>query len=64
MRRGARIGMLWWVLLAAVFVSLVVFALLLGPQRALRIAGASALSLAIDGFAEDPGQHRIAVIDV
>lgn len=51
-------------LAAAVALSLVVFALLLGPGRAARIAAGAAGAMLVDGFAEEPGPHRIPVIDL
>lgn len=63
-RSGRRIGTAGLVLVGAVLLSLIVFGAILGPGRALRIAAASVLSTAIDGIAEDPGGHRIPVIDV
>lgn len=63
-RRGGRIGAGWLLIGAIVLVSCIVFAVLLGPKRALLIASASALSTVVDGIAEDPGPHRIPVIDV
>lgn len=51
-------------LAAAVLLSLLVFAVLLGPGRAARIAAASAAAVIVDGFAEEPGPHRIPVIDL
>ncbi len=65
MRRKERgIGLGWWVLLGGVCVSLLVFVILLGPGRAVRIAAASFLSTTVDGLAEDPGPHRLRVLDV
>jgi len=65
MKRGASgTGAVWLVLLAVAFVSFVVFAILLGPDRAVRIAGASFLSTTVDGLAEDPGPHRLRVVEV
>lgn len=63
-RKRAGTGVLWLALGGVVLVSFVVFAALLGPVRALKIAAAAGLSVAVDGFAEDPGPHRIPVIDV
>lgn len=51
-------------LAAAVLLSLLVFAVLLGPGRAARIAAASAAAVIVDGIAEEPGPHRIPVIDL
>jgi hypothetical protein len=63
-RGGGGTGAVWLVLLAVVFVSFIVFAILLGPDRAVRIAAASFLSTTVDGLAEDPGPHRLRVVDV
>lgn len=35
-----------------------------GPDRAVRMAAAAALNVSVDGLAEDPGPHRIRVIDL
>lgn len=65
MKRGrSGTGAIWIVLFLVAFVPLVVFAILLGPDRAARIAAASFLSTTVDGFAEDPGPHRLRVVDV
>lgn len=65
MRKGRRgIGAIGLVLVALVCVSLVVFAVLLGPGRAVNIAAASFLSTTVDGLAEDPGPHRLRLLDV
>lgn len=65
MRRGSGgTGAIWLVLLAVVFISGIVFAVLLGPDRAARIAVASFLSTTVDGLAEDPGAHRLRVVEV
>ena len=61
-RSGGGTG--WLVLLAIVFVSFVVFAVLLGPSRAVRIAAASFLTSTVDGFAEDLPPHRLRVVEV
>ncbi|MCB9162958.1 MAG: CotH kinase family protein [Flavobacteriales bacterium] len=61
-RNGGGTG--WLVLLAIVFVSFVVFAVLLGPSRAVRIAAASFLTNTVDGFAEDLPPHRLRVVDI
>lgn len=63
-RGGGGTGAVWLVLLAVVFVSFIVFAILLGPDRAVRIATASFLSTTVDGLAEDPGPHRLRVVEV
>lgn len=52
------------VLLAIVLVSFVVFAVMLGPGRAVRIAVASFLTTTVDGLAEDLPPHRLRVVDV
>lgn len=62
-QRGST-GIVWLVLLVVIAVSLVVFAILLGPSRAARIAVASVLSTTVDGLAEDPGPHHLRVLDV
>jgi len=49
---------------ALVLLSLLGFAIALGPSRAARIAGAAASNVLVDGFAEQPGEHRIPVIDL
>lgn len=56
--------LLWWIAMTLVLVSIGVFAFLLGPSRAARIAGAAVLSVAVDGFAEGPTVHRIPVLDL
>lgn len=61
-RRGTGVG--WLVAFGIVVVSLVVFAALLGPGRAARIAAASFLSTTVDGLAEDPLPHRLRVVEV
>jgi hypothetical protein len=58
------IGIVAWAFVAAVVLSLLAFAALLGPSRALRIAGAAAASTVIDGFAERPPPHRIPIIEL
>ena len=35
-----------------------------GPDRALRMAAAAALNVSVDGLAENPGPHRIRVVDI
>lgn len=57
-------GLFRALLAALVVASLAVFAALQGPSRAARIAGAAAASVLVDGFAEEPGPHRIPVLDV
>ena len=65
MRRDhRRIGMGWWVMGIGVSVSMIVFAVLLGPGRFVRIAAASFLSATVDGLAEDRGPHELRVLDV
>lgn len=65
MRRDQRgTGAVWVVLLGVVFISCVVFVILLGPYRAGHIAAASFLSTTVDGLAEDPGRHQLRVVDV
>ncbi|MBL7937793.1 MAG: CotH kinase family protein [Flavobacteriales bacterium] len=65
MRRGrGRIGAGWMVLGIGTALSMIVFAVLLGPGRFVRIAGASFLSTTVDGLAEDPGPHKLRVLDV
>lgn len=60
--RGSGVG--WLVALGIVIISLVVFAAVLGPGRAVRIAAASFLSTTVDGLAEAPQPHRLRVLDV
>lgn len=57
-------GLVWAGLAAALLLSLVVFAVLLGPSRAASIAASAVLNVSVDGFAEDPGPHRIPVLDL
>lgn len=57
-------GIVLLVLLGIVVVSFVVFAALLGPSRAVRIAAASALSTIVDGLAESPAAHQLRILDV
>lgn len=47
-----------------VLLSFLCFAIALGPMRALRIAGAAAASVLVDGFAEQSGRHRIPVLEL
>lgn len=61
-RRGTGVG--WLIGFGIVVISLIVFAALLGPGRAARIAAASFLSTTVDGLAEDPGPHELRVLDV
>ncbi|MBK8499141.1 MAG: CotH kinase family protein [Flavobacteriales bacterium] len=63
-RRFGIVGLVWTGLSAAVLLSLVGFAVLLGPSRATSIAAAAVLNASIDGFAEEPGAHRIPVLDL
>ncbi|TXI81085.1 MAG: hypothetical protein E6Q44_05280 [Flavobacteriales bacterium] len=63
-QRSSGTGAIWLVLLAVVFISGIVFMVLLGPDRAARIAVASVLSTTVDGLAEDPGPHRLRVVEV
>jgi CotH kinase protein len=58
------VAILLWIAVGLVLLSLAVFAFLLGPSRATRIAGASVLSTALDGFSEDHTVHRIPVLDL
>ncbi|MBK8531987.1 MAG: CotH kinase family protein [Flavobacteriales bacterium] len=65
MRRTERgNGLVWWLLLGGVAVSLIVFTVLLGPGRAVRIAAASFLSTTVDGLAEDPGPHQLRILEL
>lgn len=57
-------GLVRLILLSLVALSLLVFVILLGPSRAVRIAAAASSNALIDGFAESPGPHRIPLIDV
>lgn len=63
-RDGRGTGVGWLVALGCVLVSFVVFAALLGPGRAVRIAAASFLSTTVDGLAEFPDPHRLRVVEV
>lgn len=49
---------------ALIVLSLLGFAIALGPSRAARIAGAAATHVLVDGFAEGRADHRIPVIDL
>lgn len=57
-------GAVWPVLMGLVVVSLVVFAVLLGPGRAVKIAAAAILHTTVDGFSEEPPPHRLRIVDV
>ncbi len=57
-------GLITAIVAGAVLVSLIVFAIILGPSRAMHIAAAAALNIAVDGFAEDPDPHHIPVLDL
>lgn len=62
--KGQRQGIVWAVLAGAVAVSLIVFAAMLGPLRAVHIAASSFLSVAVDGLAEGTTTHHIPVLDI
>jgi hypothetical protein len=64
MSKGQGIGPGAWLLFAVAVLPVVVLAVMLGPDRALRIAGAAVLSTAVDGFVEQPGEHRIPLLDI
>ncbi len=63
-RRFGIAGLAAMMLIGAVLVSLIVFAIMLGPARAASIAAAAALNTTVDGLAEDPGPHRIPMLDL
>ncbi len=63
-RERKRIGVGWIALGIGAAISLIVFAVLLGPGRFVRIAGASFLSTTVDGLAEDPGPPKLRVLDL
>jgi hypothetical protein len=54
----------WAVLAGAVAMSLVVFAAVLGPMRAVHIAASAFLSTTVDGLAGSTPKHRIPVLDL
>lgn len=64
MKAGPLIGAGWAIGAGLLALSVIVPGAMLGPGRAARIAGASFLSTTVDGLAEDPGPHRIPVIDL
>jgi hypothetical protein len=61
-QQGTGIG--GWVVLGLVVASFVVCGVVLKPERALTIASGAALATALDGFAEEPGAHRLPIIDI
>ncbi|HRO97946.1 MAG TPA: CotH kinase family protein [Flavobacteriales bacterium] len=60
-RRGAMVPV---VLAGLALVSLIVFAALLGPQRAAHIAAAAVLSTTVDGLVLEPQPHRIPILEL
>lgn len=57
-------GLVGWVVLGLVVASFVVCGVVLRPERAFAIARGAACSTALDGFAEEPGEHRLPIIEV
>lgn len=57
-------GLVRLIIAGLIAISLLVFVVMLGPSRAVRIGSAAAARVLIDGFAEEPGPHRIPVLDI
>lgn len=62
--KTGRTAMLPVVLAGLALVSLIVFAVLLGPQRAAHIAAAAVLSTTVDGLVLEHQPHRIPVLEL